>query len=291
MELNELGLLAQNLLTYVQQTSVNDMTGVLAGGVLGNRIDALRGMAGKNLWQTSKDWYQQKVADLDVPVNATLQRAIRRSYLTSLVQTCDQSIAFIQTLDNGNEPLATQRTRLQILYHKFQRTLPTFCSFPLSDTDYQIRLIEIIRNNLTDEIAGVKDQGKLPDNPADAVFDQLVLWDYTHELKDRQLLLQDEVHGFVLDELRTTRGLEVPEALEALLRLGWMHEGNWQTFFELMCRNFSEEIKHTEGVSEIFNAKLLAMLREEIAEMSAGSMSQRGSGKSRLAALPDLSSG
>jgi tetratricopeptide (TPR) repeat protein len=267
MQLNELGLLAQNLISYVQQTNVQDMTGVLAGGVLGNRIDALRGMAGNKLWQTGKNWYQQRVADLDVPVNATLQRSIRRSYLNSLVQTCDQSIAFIRTLDSGGDSVYTQRTRLQTLYHKLQRTLPTFCSFPLSDTDYQIRLIEIIRETLLNEIEGVATQETLPDNPADAVFDQLVLWDYTHELNEQQLLLQDEVHRFVLGELRTLRGLEVPEALEALLRLGWMHNGQHQTFFELMCRNFSEEIKHIEGVSEIFNAKLLAMLKEQMAEV------------------------
>ncbi|WP_460885378.1 hypothetical protein, partial [Rhabdobacter roseus] len=270
MQLNELGLLAQNLLTYVQQTNVTDMTGVLAGGILGNRIDAVRGMAGNKLWQTGKSWYQKNVADLDVPVNATLQRAIRRSYLSSLVQTCDESIVFIQTLDNGGEHLATQRTRLQGLYHKLQRTLPTLCRFPLSDTDYQIRLIEIIRNKLSAEIERVDTQQTLPDNPADKVFDQLVLWDYTHELSERQLLLQDEVHRFVLDELRTVRGLEVPEALEALLCLGWMQGDHHQTFFELMCRNFSEEIKHVEGVSEIFNAKLLAMLKEQMAEVLEG---------------------
>jgi tetratricopeptide (TPR) repeat protein len=264
MTLPELATLFTNLAEYASQFDIKTLTGIAAGGFVSNRTDALHGIVGQKLWQTSKKWYQKKVADLDVPVNATLQRAIRRSYLTSLVQTCDESILYIQRYENGDESLASQRTKLQALYYKLKRTLPTLCSFPLEDADYQIRLIEIIRTHLTTEIDKVATQQNLPSNPADTVFDQLVLWDYTHTLSERQLLLQDEVHGFVLHELQTTRGLDVPDALETLLRLGWPHKGEKQTFFELMCRNFSEEIKHEEGVSEIFNAKLLAMLRERI---------------------------
>ncbi|GEM_PF-1474794 len=245
-------------------------------------VDALRGEAGRRLWQKSKKWYQQNVADLDIPENATLQRAIRRSYLSSLGQTCDQAIAFIRTHQTEGGYLTGHRTKLQALYHKLKRTPPALCTFPLSDEEYQIKLIESIRAHLAAEIKGVKTQNALPDNPADQIFDQLVLWDYTHELSERQLLLQDEVHHFVLDELRNIRGLEVPEALHALMRLGWMREDKHQTFFELICRNFSEEIKHIEGVSEIFNAKPLAMLHEQMTEVLEGMKRMEG----QLTTLP-----
>ncbi len=262
--MNELALLAEKLLNY---TPNNDLAGIVTGGIIGNRADALRGIVSQKFWKSSKQWYQKKIADLDAPVNATLQRAIRRSYLKSLVQTCDQSIAFIQNYERDEAYLTSQRTKLQALYHKLQRALPSLSSFPLSDAGYQIRLIEIIRTHLLTEIERVATQENLPDNPADGLFDELVLWDNAHTLSERQLLLQDEVHSFVLHELKTVRELDVPDALETLLRLGWMHEGEKQTFFELMCRNFEEEIAKVAGVSEIFNAKLLAMLGEQVGEV------------------------
>jgi len=259
MQLIELATLADNLLTYAPE---NDLTGAIA--------DTLRAEAGKRIWHDSKKWYQQKIANLDIPANATLQRAIRRSYLTSLGQTCDQTIAFIQTQEKRGESLTGRRAQLKALYQKLQCALPALCTFPLRDVEYQIMLIASIRTHPSTEIDRVATQESLPDNPADEVFDQLVLWDNTLKLNERRLLLQDEVHRFVVNELRITRGLEVPEALETFLVEGWMYEKQNQTFFDLMCRNFSEEIKHIEGISEIFNAKLLAMLGEQVAEIRQG---------------------
>lgn len=262
--MNELALLAEKLLNY---TPANDLAGIVTGGIIGNRADALRGAMSRKLWQSSKQWYQKKIADLDAPVNATLQRAIRRSYLKSLVQTCDQSIAFIQNYEQDEAYLSSQRTKLQALYHKLKRALPSLSSFPLSDAGYQIKLIEIIRIHLLTEIEQVATQENLSDNPADAVFDQLVLWDNMYTLSEGHSMLQHEVHDFVINELKVTRGLDVPEALATLLRLGWTHEGEKHTFFELMCRNFEEEIAQVTGVSEIFNAKMLAMLSEQVGEV------------------------
>lgn len=237
----------------------------VVGGVVGGRADAARGSVLKAAIKLFKTNYTEKLQSLKAPEETALQKAIRESYLQSIVQACEECVELIHGFNQ--DFLQGSFKEIETAYQKLKREFPFLISFPLKPHEYDIQLINAIRISLKEEIKKPGTHKKNIDYPASNLFSQFVIFDDNCEFKDSKKYTETEIHYVVLKYLKEERELILPEIFEAFLLLGWEYDKKKRTLYSLICQNFTSKIASSPGVSDIFSTSAITALNVAIKQV------------------------
>jgi tetratricopeptide (TPR) repeat protein len=218
----------------------------IAGGVLGNRSDAL-------LCDVARSLYE-RLRQSGPPVNHDLQRAIRKALLQA-------------TLVLLSDALRERDVDVRNLLSRSLRHLPLF-----RPKDQEVRWLLRAYDALAAELGRVSDAEYVPPSSvAESVAKRelaFLLEPQGVAAEERGRELRERLPEEWLKELKEKdkeKFGEPPEVFIRRLREGWKPpEGEGTvSWFDLVCAFFAHEVKHNQAVANILTAKLLAGLKAE----------------------------
>lgn len=224
-----------NLLTFVLKGAV--------GGLIEGRAE--------NLWEFSRQKFQDWRKILAAPENHDLLKAVRKSYLEATIILCDARLEEIAIAGKKvRKALAGEEKFIEAVKSDFSKEL-----LAMKRGDYTPPFLEAI--NKIENLMPLR--GKTAAQKSDELRKK-VNAQLLNELKS----ILSRIKGSTLGLSQVT----LPARLEEMVSEGWKDaESSSQSskvdWFDLLCLFFAEEIKHNDAVAKIFQTQLLIEIRRE----------------------------